>query len=210
MIADFCCGIGGDLQALARRGPVIGSRPRPGCRFDGTSQHPGGARRAAADACRFETTPVDAGMPICSEMSAWHIDPDRRPGGSRTTQVKLHDPGPEVLARLLEICPHGAIKLAPAADFVEPWWANAELEWISRRQAMPAIGGLVRAAGRASRLATGDGHSKCKRFFARRRRGFCRRAARGNRLRAEDRPLCVRARPRRFGGEIRGRFGAEI
>ncbi len=73
-------------------------------------------------------------MPICSEMSAWHIDPDRRPGGGRTTQVKLHDPGPDVLARLLEVCPHGAIKLAPAADLVEPWWAKAELEWVSRRR----------------------------------------------------------------------------
>jgi SAM-dependent methyltransferase len=132
MIADLCCGIGGDLLALARRGPVIGVDRDPIAVL--LAQANAQAVLGRADACRFKTRPVDAEMPICSEMSAWHIDPDRRPGGSRTTRVKLHDPGPDVLARLLNTCPNGAIKLAPAADLVEPWWAEAELEWISRRR----------------------------------------------------------------------------
>jgi SAM-dependent methyltransferase len=133
-IADFCCGIGGDLLALARRGPVIGVDRDPVAVLLAEANAQAVLDRVGTVAFRFETTPVDSAMPICSEISAWHIDPDRRPGGGRTTQVKLHEPGPDVLARLLEVCPHGAIKLAPAADLVEQWWADAELEWISRRR----------------------------------------------------------------------------
>jgi hypothetical protein len=134
MIADFCCGIGGDLQALARRGPVVGVDRDPVAVWLAHANAEAALGAAAADACRFETTPIDAEMSTCSEMSGWHIDPDRRPGGGRTTQVKLHAPGPDVLARLLDICPHGAIKLAPAADLAERWWADAELEWLGRRR----------------------------------------------------------------------------
>ena len=66
-------------------------------------------------------------------FAAWHIDPDRRPGGHRTTDVERHDPPAAVLDRLLDSNPHGAIKLAPAAQCPESWVERCQREWISRR-----------------------------------------------------------------------------
>src|SRR5262249_34061447 len=94
--------------------------------------------------------------------AAWHIDPDRRPTGLRTTKVSLGDPGPEVLARLLERVPNAAIKLAPAADLEAAGSSEAELEWISRarqcRQLVAWFGQLAEHAGRrrATMLRAGE------------------------------------------------------
>jgi hypothetical protein len=55
------------------------------------------------------------------------------------------------LQRLLSVCPNAAIKLAPAADLIEPFWADAELEWISRgrqcRQLVAWVGELAKSPG---------------------------------------------------------------
>src|SRR5581483_9199600 len=64
--------------------------------------------------------------------AAWHIDPDRRPHGRRTTQVALHSPGADEIDRLRAQCPAAAVKLAPAAEAPPHWAAEAQLEWISR------------------------------------------------------------------------------
>ena len=52
----------------------------------------------------------------------------------------------------LAINRNAAIKLAPAADLSEPWWAEAELEWISRgrqcRQLVAWFGGLAKSPGK--------------------------------------------------------------
>ncbi|HEY2761032.1 MAG TPA: hypothetical protein VGI75_09815, partial [Pirellulales bacterium] len=108
---DFCCGIGGDLMALAVGGPVRGMERDPIvallAKANLESLGPGGDVVAAS----VEET-VAAGM---NDVTAWHIDPDRRPAGGRTTRVELHEPGPEVLRKLLDACSSGAIKLAPAA-----------------------------------------------------------------------------------------------
>ena len=86
------------------------------------------------------------------QVPAWHIDPDRRPSGRRTTKVMLHEPPPEVLQRLLSLNPNGAIKLASAADMAESFWKEAELEWISRRrqcrQLVAWFGSLAEHRGR--------------------------------------------------------------
>ena len=122
----------------------------------------------------------DAAEFIVTDFVAWHLDPDRRPGGRRTTRVELHEPGPEVVARLLGECPNGAVKLAPAAVFDESSggrseasragipWREAELEWISRkrqcRQLVAWFGSLAqtprqrRASLLASDLSTTDEH----------------------------------------------------
>ncbi len=146
-VADLCCGIGGDLMALAARGPVQGVDRDPASAILVEAN----VRSAQANAV---VSVADVAKVSLSEVAAWHIDPDRRPGGRRTTKVDLHEPGPEVLAGLLAACPHAAIKLAPAATFDEPWWADAELEWISRdrecRQLVAWFGRLARSSGRRS------------------------------------------------------------
>jgi hypothetical protein len=174
-LADLCCGIGGDLLAMAERGPVIGvdidpitaalasanlRLPLP--QREGWGEGlPEGARIVVADVGNFRV----------ADLAAWHLDPDRRPAGRRTTRIELHEPGPEIIARRLGECPNAAIKLAPGADFGTKAdaksvgsdviaWREAELEWISRkgqcRQLVAWFGSLARAPGmrRATRLAS--------------------------------------------------------
>jgi hypothetical protein len=87
-----------------------------------------------------------------ADLAAWHIDPDRRPRGSRTSRVEFSEPGPAVVARWLAQQPAAAVKLAPAVVLEEPWWQEAEQEWISRggqcRQLVAWFGPLARHAGR--------------------------------------------------------------
>jgi hypothetical protein len=178
-IADLCCGIGGDLIALASRGPVVGVERDPATaalaaanlrvaigRLPLTTAEGWGA--AARDAA--EAIIADAASFHVADCVAWHIDPDRRPSGRRTTRVELHEPGPDVIARLLHDRPNAAVKLAPAADFsintgrektcVDNLpWAQAGLEWISRkrqcRQLVAWFGSLAELPGRrrATRLS---------------------------------------------------------
>jgi hypothetical protein len=154
-LADLCCGVGGDLMALAERGSVVGVErdsavvhmAEANARLAGNS-----ARVVVAEADQFSV----------AGFAAWHLDPDRRREGKRTTRVALHDPRPEVLARLLNECPSAAIKLAPAADIAvtalggadkaaDAPWHEAELEWISRnrecRQLVAWFGSLTRESG---------------------------------------------------------------
>lgn len=174
-VADLCCGIGGDLMALAERRPVVGIERDPVTAafasanallplppVDGWSDGPCNvAQVVTADAADFGV----------ANYAAWHIDPDRRPSGRRTTRVELHEPAPAVITRLLGECPNAAIKLAPASDFGTKTygnksrfdlirWQQAELEWISRkrqcRQLVAWFGSLAGAPGgrRATRLSS--------------------------------------------------------
>jgi hypothetical protein len=127
-LADLCCGIGGDLMALAARGPTIG-----------VDRDPITALLAEANlaACRLpngSVRTIELATFRVAECTAWHIDPDRRPEGRRTTRAVLHDPPPAAIERLLTECPHGAVKLAPAAVLPDGWDSRAELEWISSRR----------------------------------------------------------------------------
>jgi SAM-dependent methyltransferase len=152
-VFDLCCGVGGDLLALARRGETLG--------FD---RDPIMATIATANARLLldETTDVECPkrcpeVHVCdvaaldvAQCDAWHIDPDRRASGRRTTLVDLHEPSTEVIEQLLAQNTHAAIKLAPAARMPAVWSERAELEWISRgrecRQLVAWFGDLARDA----------------------------------------------------------------
>jgi hypothetical protein len=153
LVFDLCTGIGGDLLALARRGTVVGFERDPGV-----------ALIAQANA-RLIAGPSDAALPPSAEVrvedvcqveleraSAWHIDPDRRPSGKRTTRVELHEPSADAIDRMLARNANGAIKLAPAAEWPESWTEQAEMEWISRgrqcRQLVAWFGDLAAAPGK--------------------------------------------------------------
>jgi hypothetical protein len=130
-VIDACCGIGGDLLTLARRGPTNGvdrdpvtaARAAANCRI--MQSLVGSEFRARVEAAAVEPRHV-------AECDAWHIDPDRRPGGRRTTHIELHEPSLDVLDAMRSVNPHAAVKLAPAAELPEAW-REAEAEWISRR-----------------------------------------------------------------------------
>ena len=144
--ADLCCGIGGDLFALAERGTTVGVERQPAVALLAEAN---AAALGLAGTAKVEVRDVadyDLG-----DYAAWHIDPDRRPAGRRTTRVVDHQPGADVLARLLKRCPDAGIKLAPAAELPESWEQSAELEWISRggecRQLVAWFGRLAATAG---------------------------------------------------------------
>ena len=124
-VFDLCCGIGGDLFALARRGPTVG-----------VERDPVIATLAAANcrALRLSHATVrtaDVNDLSRRDMPLVHIDPDRRPQGQRTTQLSLHQPGNDYLESLLDHCDGGAIKLSPAANVPDHWQQRCQLQWIS-------------------------------------------------------------------------------
>jgi hypothetical protein len=126
-VADLCCGIGGDLMALANSGSVIGVDSDP------MATHFAEANIAAvcpSAEVRFQT--ADAARFALDEIDAWHIDPDRRPGDRRTTSLDACRPDGAALDRLLQRVPNAGIKLAPANQTPSSWAGQCELEWISR------------------------------------------------------------------------------
>ncbi len=161
-LVDFCCGIGGDLLALARHGPVTGiDRDQVAALLAEVNLAAvlGGVSGTLSAGIQVR----DAARAALPGAAAWHIDPDRRAAGKRTIRVEQHSPGLAVLERLLAVCPAAAIKLAPAAELSEHWTREAELEWISRdgecRQLVAWFGPLARVAGcrRATVVLTTDG-----------------------------------------------------
>lgn len=143
-VADLCCGIGGDLLALAVDHPVTG-----------VDRDPIVAHFAAANARANELTvrvqTIDFVEFKLDEYTAWHIDPDRRPTGKRTTSVDWSSPSREVVEELIAAVPQAAIKLAPATEVPSEWATAGELEWISRdrqcRQLVAWFGDLVKSPG---------------------------------------------------------------
>lgn len=143
-VADLCCGVGGDLAALASRGPVLG-----------VDRDPVTALVAEANLRALglpgEVRSVDVTAVDLRQFPAWHIDPDRRPQGRRTTQVELHEPDAATLDAMLAVQASAAVKLAPAATLPDAWH-EAEREWISRqrqcRQLVAWFGRLAQRPGR--------------------------------------------------------------
>ena len=146
-VHDLCCGIGGDLFSLARRGPTVG-----------VERDPAIAMLAAANCEALGLTNAQVEqrdatqIPFC-EMPLVHIDPDRRAHGRRTTTVAFHEPGVAFLDALLNHCEGGAIKLAPVTEVPNTWRERTELEWISHqgecKQLVAWFGTLAADAGKS-------------------------------------------------------------
>jgi THUMP domain-like len=153
--ADLCCGIGGDLLALAGGGPTIGV-DRDQIATILAKANLAVAPNLGKPPQQDEVKTADVGQFDLGSCAAWHLDPDRRPEGRRTTHVVAHDPDARSIEGLLASCPNAAIKLAPAAVLPDGWSRRAELEWISRkrecRQLVAWFGDLTDRAG--SRRAT--------------------------------------------------------
>jgi len=107
--ADLCCGIGGDLSALAAQGSTVGIDCNP----------------IAAQVSAINTGAVvrtaNAADNDLNGITAWHIDPDRRPNGRRTTSLEFCQPDLAAIDRLLAKVPHAAVKLAPATEVPDCW-----------------------------------------------------------------------------------------
>jgi hypothetical protein len=145
-MADLCCGAGGDLLAIAANGPCVGVDHDPVA----TTLAAANCRALGLAHVRFQT--VDVERCDISDCGAWHVDPDRRASGRRTTLPAFFRPDMRALNRLISRNPNGAIKLAPATPAPREWSEAAELEWISNRrecrQQVVWLGSLARCVGR--------------------------------------------------------------
>jgi hypothetical protein len=143
---DLCCGMGGDLQALAERGEATGVDR------DAVLALLASCNAPQADVVCDDVTTWMSKPGLFDDGAAWHIDPDRRARGRRTTWAAGYEPGPQVVDELRRLCPNGAVKVAPVAELPETWREEAELEWISRdgecRQLVAWFGDLSPLPGR--------------------------------------------------------------
>jgi hypothetical protein len=153
-IVDLCCGIGGDLLAFAQRTREF-STPVGIVAVDCNpiATHFAAANvRAVIPSASVHVQLSDARECEVGSDTAWHIDPDRRSAGRRTTSLESCEPGIAVIEKLLRRAPHGAIKLAPATKVPDDWSGRCELEWISRggecRQLVAWHGELAEYQGR--------------------------------------------------------------
>ncbi|HEX3598999.1 MAG TPA: class I SAM-dependent methyltransferase [Lacipirellulaceae bacterium] len=119
-IADLCCGVGGDLMAFANHHTAIGIDRDPIAAHLAAIN--ANAKVLLADVTEFDLDAFDA----------WHIDPDRRPSGHRTTSLEWCEPNLATIESLLTRLPTAALKLAPAAKLPAHLAERCELEWISR------------------------------------------------------------------------------
>lgn len=158
---DFCSGIGGDLLGLASRGRTIGYD-----RCEIIALLANANLRAAGLSDNGEVCVGTAEDHPPGLSDHWHVDPDRRTDGQRSTQLRWHAPNEETISRWLRDSPHGGIKLAPATQIPEDWEETVEQEWISRnrecRQLVLWSGSLARDPGqrRAIRIAPSDESGK--------------------------------------------------
>lgn len=128
-VVDVCCGIGGDLLALAQRGAVWGIERDAVTAWAAQANvgERGTVWRMDAETflARFSA----------EEFPCLHIDPDRRPEGFRSTRWAFFAPSREVVDRLLEKRRCVAVKLAPGGEIPKEWESHGvEWEWIGRKR----------------------------------------------------------------------------
>ena len=143
---DLCCGIGGDMLALANRGPVlaIDSDAVTALLAEANSQALGFgsiAKVLTQDATQAQLAPADL----------WHIDPDRRPQGRRVSRLEASLPSREWFFTFQQRFSSGALKLSPSDTLDAEQLDTVEWEFISRdgevRQQVVYFGSLVERPG---------------------------------------------------------------
>jgi hypothetical protein len=150
-IGDYCCGIGGDLLALAAQAPARGwDCSEIACLFASANLTVAVPSAVLKGESQVHCGDVEQRYPLKGEV--WHVDPDRRASGVRASQVARYSPGPALIDRWLASHADGALKLAPAADVPAHWRERAELEWISSygecRQQVAWFGRTATAPGK--------------------------------------------------------------
>ena len=153
-VADLCCGIGGDLVALAALGPVLG--------VDRDPLHAWMAGHNAAVygvAERARTEVADVRAVDLTGTAAVFVDPARRTERGRTRDG---EPPLAWCVGLVERVPRVAVKAAPGLDraAVPPDW---EAEFVAvgtdLKEAVLWSPAAAEAASRATVLVDGDRHT---------------------------------------------------
>ena len=148
-VADLCCGIGGDLTALAARpeSSVVGVDRDPVVAW--IAQH--NCQLVLGENATVSIEVADVREFDTSGAMGLHLDPDRRPGSRRHSQMQGYEPGPEFIEKHVSQQHAMALKLAPAATIPPAWQASCERQWITSRgecrQQVLWCGPLATAAG---------------------------------------------------------------
>ena len=133
--ADVCTGVGGDLCALAGRGPTVGVEKDAVMAFiaELNLESRRLCRRSGGVSCVICMDAADFAERFPpEEVPLVHVDPDRRPAGIRSSRMEFFSPTEEVLERILAGRKLAAVKLAPGSKPPEAWCERGEMEWISR------------------------------------------------------------------------------
>lgn len=151
-VVDFCCGLGGDLMALAGVSQAIGVDADPVTSLLAKKNTAVNQVNADIVNCRCEEFVIDS--------DAWiHIDPDRRAHDRRTTNLEFFSPSLDFLEGLINAHPNCAIKLAPASRLPPDWRAH-ELQWLGDRkeckQLIAWFGETAQRIGSRSAVAVGS------------------------------------------------------
>lgn len=125
---DLCCGIGGDVIALAETNDVVA-----------VDLNPAACLRTEWNADVYDvsdrvTTQTADVKDLWNEVIAsenWvHVDPDRRVGRKRSLRIEDGSPNLDALTELVHQGHGGAVKLSPASNFVGKF-PTAEIELVS-------------------------------------------------------------------------------
>ncbi|MCC9641476.1 methyltransferase domain-containing protein [Rhodopirellula sp. JC740] len=127
-VADICCGIGGDLIALARRGKAIGvDYDTSVLSFTRANLHTANvsAELRCLDA---QNTPADT---LLDGADYLHIDPDRRSGSQRHVRPEEWMPTWDKTFTLLKQSKGALVKMAPATELDDAVASECHRMWIS-------------------------------------------------------------------------------
>ncbi|KLU05824.1 hypothetical protein RISK_002456 [Rhodopirellula islandica] len=127
-VTDICCGIGGDLIALARRGPTTGIDASESIlSFTAANLFTANVKAELRCLDVMESEPADV-----VNGSKWlHIDPDRRVDNQRHVQPDAWLPTWERTVELLNQVQGGLVKMAPATTLESSIAEACHLMWIS-------------------------------------------------------------------------------
>jgi hypothetical protein len=127
LVADLTTGIGGDLLALSRRGPVIGCETdkeravfaRHNLRVNGLE-----GQIVEEDGLSYLTTPAN-------NVTYAYADPSRRVLGRRILDIEQFEPNPHKLAQAMANIELGGIKLSPMLSDSDLASVGDSLEFVS-------------------------------------------------------------------------------
>ena len=136
-IIDVCCGLGGDSIAFLEQVPVIAVDRDPQLCIiaaHNLTMALQAANRSAAAAVVSQAAEDFFDLRPSKLDGAWlHIDPDRRPSGTKVSDPNYCEPHAEKIASWMQRFEGTIIKMSPAAELPSCFQNVVRREWISHQ-----------------------------------------------------------------------------